>query len=265
MEELLPIVGKLAEKYTAGESTSVTYEKAGQLMEAVLYCIRELEEEGQGQVIFGGRMTAQKAYELGTSRVKKKVKLALSLYHKILEEFDSYGNRCLADTFVRGMPEFFKWYDMKYAPQDTILTLDYPVLSDLAGYTGIDKIYEFLACIRLEQKFLRVFPRDYVLDELRRYDTSCNDMINNLCDIMLESIVRQIYAGKPLLERCIEEEDFTPIQEKLSAMEVSELSGQIGGMTAAFIKEYCGNDEALSAYLALCADNIAVRLKARRI
>lgn len=41
MEELLPLVAKLAAKYTSGESTSVTYEAAGQLMEAVCYCIRE--------------------------------------------------------------------------------------------------------------------------------------------------------------------------------------------------------------------------------
>ena len=40
MEELIPIVGRLAEKYTANESTSVTYEKAEQLMGAVLYCMR---------------------------------------------------------------------------------------------------------------------------------------------------------------------------------------------------------------------------------
>lgn len=39
MEELVPVVGKLAEKYTAYESTSITYEKAEQLMGAVLYCI----------------------------------------------------------------------------------------------------------------------------------------------------------------------------------------------------------------------------------
>ena len=37
MEELLPIVATLAEKYTGGESSSISYEKAGQLMEAVMY------------------------------------------------------------------------------------------------------------------------------------------------------------------------------------------------------------------------------------
>ena len=40
MEELLPVVGKLTEKYTGFSSTSVTYETARQLMEAVLYCLR---------------------------------------------------------------------------------------------------------------------------------------------------------------------------------------------------------------------------------
>ena len=45
MEELVPIVGRLAEKYCAGESSSVTYEKAEQLMGAVLYCIHEVTKE----------------------------------------------------------------------------------------------------------------------------------------------------------------------------------------------------------------------------
>ena len=41
MNDLIPVVARLAEKYVGGDSTSVTYEKAEQLMEAVLYCIHE--------------------------------------------------------------------------------------------------------------------------------------------------------------------------------------------------------------------------------
>lgn len=46
-EELMPIVAELADKYTGKESTSITYEKARQLMEAVLYCIHEYEEDAK--------------------------------------------------------------------------------------------------------------------------------------------------------------------------------------------------------------------------
>lgn len=41
LEEILPVVIYLTNKYTSGESSSVPYEKAEMLMEAVLYCIRE--------------------------------------------------------------------------------------------------------------------------------------------------------------------------------------------------------------------------------
>lgn len=115
MEELVPIVGKLAEKYTAFESTSVSYEKAEQLMGAVLYCIhetwqvpaREREKQGAGLMAKGERLSAAQAYEMGARLVEEKTKAALSLYHEILPGFDSYENQCLKDTFLNGLPEFF--------------------------------------------------------------------------------------------------------------------------------------------------------------
>ena len=63
-EELLPVVGKLAEKYTGWESTSITYEKAEQLMEAVLYCIREMDGQKEG-LVSQEKMSAELAYEQG--------------------------------------------------------------------------------------------------------------------------------------------------------------------------------------------------------
>ena len=47
LEELVPIVAKLAEGYTSKESTSITYDRAQQFMEAVLYSIHEGEKAGQ--------------------------------------------------------------------------------------------------------------------------------------------------------------------------------------------------------------------------
>jgi hypothetical protein len=40
-EELMPVVAKLAARYTSNESTSISYDKARQLMGAVIYCIKE--------------------------------------------------------------------------------------------------------------------------------------------------------------------------------------------------------------------------------
>ena len=230
MEELIPIAGELVEKYTAFESTSVTYEKAEQLMGAVLYCIHEAELSagsvqakaggdgagdaqakaggdgaGDAQAKAGGEdaadsggdmaggavcvsekgLTARQAYEAGAALVEKKVRKALAMYNEMMPGFSDYGNICLYDTVVKGLPEFFKWYDIKFNPQDTILTLVYPVTGNLSEYTGIDRIYEYLKRIRMEQDFLHTYPENYVRSVLREYCGEYEEMVENIYEIFV--------------------------------------------------------------------------------
>ena len=65
MEELLPITAWLAEKYTGNDSTSITYEKAEQFMEAAIYCIQEYEMAAGQYELTGKRISAKEAYERG--------------------------------------------------------------------------------------------------------------------------------------------------------------------------------------------------------
>lgn len=76
MEELAQIVAGLAEKYTAKESTSITYERAEQFMGAVLYCIREVWQQKENSIISREGMSALQAYETGFMLVEQKVKAA---------------------------------------------------------------------------------------------------------------------------------------------------------------------------------------------
>lgn len=47
-------------------------------------------------------------------------------YNKMIEKFDSYGNENYFDTVAKAIPGFFKYYDAKFSPQSTIITMDYP-------------------------------------------------------------------------------------------------------------------------------------------
>ena len=64
VEELVPLVGKLAEKYTAGDGTSISYERAEQLLEAVCYCIREFEQYRQASLEIGRASCRERVYVL---------------------------------------------------------------------------------------------------------------------------------------------------------------------------------------------------------
>ena len=189
MEELLPIVGKLAGQYTSNESGSVTYGTANQLMGAVIYCIRETEVQNEMSLQPKTSCSAKQAYETGYALARQKVKQALCLYNEITQEFESYGNQCIKDVIQTGMPEFFKWYDLKFNPQNEIITLDYPVLKDLSEFEGIDKIYEYLICIQIEQQFLSQLPKEFVERALKSQGIPARDQMDNLCETVISFII----------------------------------------------------------------------------
>lgn len=261
IEELVPIVAKLAEDYTFRESTSIPYDRAQQLMEAVLYSIREGERAGQCACVPVGELSAAEMYAVGAACVEKKTKETLHLYNGLMTHFSDYGNRCLQDTVVRGLPEFFKWYDCKYEPQDTILTLDYPVLEDLSGDTGIDKIYNFIVCIQVEQRFLNGFPPETVRQILYRYDKRYGRMIDNLCEIVLAGVIGHVVTGQPISVPDFAPEEFRRLQTWIVTQSPDGLQGRLQTIVKGIVREYYEMDEALLEYLNKAVDNIAVRLR----
>lgn len=261
MEELVPIVGKLAEKYTSHESTSITYEKAEQLMGAVLYCIHELWESSGNAPSLNEKIPAQRAYEIGAEYVEKKTEEALDLYNRILPEFCHYENKCLYDTFVKGIPEFFKWYDIQFEPQNTILTLDYPILKDISEYTGIDKIFEFIKSIGLEQKFLKLFPAGYVINILSKDNRNWQESMDNICEIVFTHVIGHIMLGKSLTVIELKETDYFYMQEMFEQIALEDIKKHLEVTLEIYIKNYYENDRELLNYLSGAISGIVVRLK----
>lgn len=261
MEELVPIVGKLAEKYTSHESTSITYEKAEQLMGAVLYCIHELWESSGNAPSLNKKLSAQRAYEMGAAYVRDKTGKALDLYNRILPEFCHYENKCLYDTFVKGIPEFFKWYDVQFEPQNTILTLDYPLLKDISEYTGIDKIFEFIKAIGLEQKFLKLFPAGYVINILSKDNRNWQESMDNICEIVFTHVIGHIMLGKSLTVIELKETDYFYMQEMFEQIALEDIKKHLEVTLEIYIKNYYENDRELLNYLSGAISGIVVRLK----
>ena len=138
IENLLPLVAELADRYTSRESSSVTYETAAALMEAVLYCIRECEQEDAALVTSSAGPDVRALYRRGAQLVIEKTHMAKALYDTIIQDFEDYGCMNYRDTVLKGMPQFFLRYDPVFAPGNHLLTLDYPILCGKPRRTGSD-------------------------------------------------------------------------------------------------------------------------------
>ena len=242
MEELLAIVSELAQKYTGYESTSVTYEKAQSLMESVLYCLNEYNNFGTDSSV-AAAISVKEQYHIGLSLLYQKVEKIRNILNEISYNFEDFGVKCLYDTVQKGIPQFLKWYDIKFCPQNTILTLDYPLLTDCSFLTGADAVYQYIQAVRIEQRFLRAFEKSYVIHILENYNAEYQNMIENICSIVLTNAIGPIAPNK--------------LREK----SIPEIEQMIKQFIQTAVKQFYEDDADMVKYLCHEANNIAVRMK----
>lgn len=188
MEELVPIVSDLAERFTSKESSSITYERARQFMEAATYCIAHFFDVGGEAPMSREIPPAKDAYRLGYEAVIEKVKITQRKYNELATFFDHYGNIAYRDTVQKAIPGFFMYYDVRFAPTENIITMDYPVFGLDMELEGIDMIAQYLDAIYEEQIFLQRFPRQFIIEELRSFHPKYEKEIINLKEIINGSI-----------------------------------------------------------------------------
>lgn len=251
-EELLPVVSELADKYTGKESSSITYEKARQLMEAVLYCIHEYETDpakSQELLTMDEKAAAKKVYSLGYETVLRNVKEAQILYNKIIPDFKYYENQCYYDTFVKGIPSFFLYYDPRFQPQNHILTLDYPVLNPVHSLQGIDAISAFIKCVSLEQIFLGKLPDEYVFHVLRAYSPDHEELIINLTGIVLRNVLGCRMAGKRINTQGYTPGELGRLIDYVNHNDSAELEQDMEGLVDELVRSGYDGLEELGDYL----------------
>lgn len=269
MEELLPVVGKLTEKYTGLSSTSVTYETAHQLMEAVLYCLREAETEAKRKAMTEGRGSVVPVsgsdsdlwlmYQQGYQVVLEKTVKAKKVYEQVISDFRSFGNCCYEDTVMNGMPEFFVRYDARFRPQDHLLTLDYPILQPMGKRKGIDAIYFYLSCILLEQRFLKKFPEPYARKVLEHYHEDYEEMIFNVASVILRNVEVHMMMGTKLSENTVTAEDMERFCGRVKGLGRQELETGLRQLLEQLMGG-AGGDKLLLSYLSFDGKEFAADL-----
>lgn len=268
IEELFVLVKELTDIYTSKESTSITYEAAQQLMDAVLYCIREndleIEYNGYNETMVSNHVkygAARESYENGYSLVVGKSKKAREIYNDIIVDFNDYKNRGYYDTVIKGMPEFFKWYDPRLKPMNHIITLDYSVLEPIYDLEGVDLIYRYLLCIQMEQKFLKQFPEEYVRNVLLRYHSDYEELLINICGVILKKVLVNMIMGVKLEKINFEQGDYEKLSKIINNNSAEQLEAKLYFNLQKLIANIYYKDQQLYSYVANEVPNILTEIK----
>lgn len=258
MKQLLPVVSWLTDKYTAKESSSVSYETAQGLMEAVLYCI-ELHSQNT-LVSKAGGGNARAAYDSGYQMVIATVYDAKEVYEQVIKNFNDYGCRNYRDTIIKGMPAFFVNYDARFAPWDHLLTLDYPLLSGYPKGCGVTKILKYLQGTALEQQFLSCFSQDVIIRLLEQNGPEYQTLyLDNICYPVLLTAVGATVAGCLVGELQLSAADYLEINNFFRDDDVEKTALKVKQIIRLLITQMIGAEAA--DYFEMAADDYAVRIR----
>ncbi len=258
LEQLLPLVARLTEKYTSKDSTSVTYEVGNMLMEAVIYTINEcfLEED---TAVSAEKIDADAVYKKGYDIILKKVYEAKEIYEGLIENFQDYGCKNYKDTIIKGMPKFFVKYDAKFSPQNHLLMLDYPMLSPREDLCGIDLILEYLKAIRLEAEFMSYFDVATIRNLLRSISPEYQSLyFDNICYPVLWNAIGCAIVDKPLSKLKLDAQDEKEIRDFFRGDSLDQIENRIRGILRMLTKHMKSEDAFI--YFEKIARDYAARL-----
>jgi len=260
MEELLPIVIWLTEKYTSKESSSVPYETAQVLLKAVMYCIDECISGNQtGLVSENAKLSARAAYERGYEVIFEKVREAKVLYDQIIQDFEDYRCKNYSDTILKGMPGFFTRYDARFSPQEHLLTLDYPLLSGNPDLCGIDLILAYLKGIHFEKQILDCFDQSAIRNLLEKIRPGYQNLyLDNVCYPVLLGAIGCLIADRPVHTLQLSKKDYGDIRLYFRGDNAEKIKLKIQKIIHMIISQIQGLDDPM--YFDPVCSSYAVRI-----
>ncbi len=148
----LRLLGKLIEKYTHGESSSVPLETAGSMLRSILYTAA-LAQNG----IAEDGKEPEELYRQGRDILSRQLTKARRFNYLVQSTMLTIDSPCYREAVETGISAFFRAYDMEFAAQETPGDFDYPVSIPNTN-TGVVWMLHFLEILYWENVFCSRFP-----------------------------------------------------------------------------------------------------------
>lgn len=162
--DFLALLAAQAERFTQGESTSVSTQTAGELLESILYTIgagikRLPPMQALAELECGG---AARCFAQGQRVTARRLRVARLLYARLRGQLFETPNLYYRASAVDAVGGFFRVYRAELFAHRRHITADYPALLFKRNLAGVEFIENYLDCLLNENSFCRAFSPERV-------------------------------------------------------------------------------------------------------
>lgn len=213
------LLAKLTEELTGGQSSSVSVERARELMDSITFTVgiylknfpspdealEALKKEGM-----------HTAFEKGQRRIAIMIKTTSLLHERLKRELILTKNECYRATAVEGIDGFFRLYRPQFGAHMIHITADYPTCMVANGLGGIEFIRQYVHDIYLENYFCSRFEPGSVHRLLKAYNKDYGELIFNIFTPVLTTAIGCVMSKREPAELLLNSEDIDFLCRRLS-------------------------------------------------
>ncbi|TEB05560.1 hypothetical protein Psch_02601 [Pelotomaculum schinkii] len=234
--QIIAMLGEAISQYTKYESSSVRTETAQGILQSLLYSIdyylmklSSLEQSIEAIQ----QINIVEIYKQGLELVKCDLELAQNLLQEVQNTRLPVSIIAYNDTINQGLGEFFQSYDVKFDAQNTAASIDYPLLFDDFGWTGINYIKRYLEHLKLENELCSHFnPEDINLlleGYGRQYGLDCTQPLINISELILKNALCLVLSGRRADILTINQDDCDLLESRMQMLTEEQFPEMLQG------------------------------------
>ncbi len=249
-----------AGKYNGIDSTSMTVEKAQEILESMLYTISVAAENGAAkEEILNGHLSL--LLDRGRELLKEKQKAVKVEWKLLCRELPRIPNVYFLST-MENLGLFFDSYDIYFAAHHTSESIDYwPLCPVPETIKGISYIEEYIRRIQIENDFLNCFEREDVISLCEKYVPDYREALFNLCEPVLTNSIGLSLIGKAVRGLHISSEHREDIYDRMIGKTEDQICDMIKEAVLSVCRQIGMSAENETDYLVSAAAGMPVRVR----
>ncbi|MDP4176971.1 MAG: DUF6179 domain-containing protein [Bacillota bacterium] len=254
--QVIFILKDLIKRYTKNESTSVSVETAESLLNSLYYSIDAYTsslKDPESCIELLKVKSLQEIYNSGIEIVSEAVIETMMLLNEVKENKLDIQNEVYNDTIEKGIPKFFKSYNLVFNAQNGDCDIDYPLLFDDMKLRGIFYIKEYLEKLKMENEFCSYFNKIDIqrlfIDHASVYKIDSVKFPINIFEIVLTNNIFSVLSGNEPSIIILSKLQGTMIINNLKSMDSIEINMLISEAAKKIIKYFNEENTTLSEYI----------------
>jgi len=188
----------MAERFNAGNSSSIRVERAQDIMASNIFTIglwlKTYQNPDDAVTAIINEPMAE-LYKKGRKRIDTMIAAAKAVHYGILHQLADTKNVFYSATIADGIKGFFKLYYPDFGAHEIHITADYPVHNTMPKLTGIEFIHAYLIALYYENQFCLGFSPDDIHHLLCGYEEGYHDLLINIYEQVLTAAIGCILSG----------------------------------------------------------------------